>query len=352
MRCLTLLDGLRKLSGDIEVLFVCRAHSGHLADSIRERGYHVELLPSGSSLNLSEVKGEHASWLGELSCIDADQTSNAIQAHFGAKADWLIVDHYGIDKDWHRQLRDRTNHLMVIDDLANRQYDCDLLLDQTYGQDERAYKPLVPEHCKLLIGARYALLRPEFERARYESLKWRDQPRLNNILITMGGVDKDNATGRLLDALKVSCMPCDTTITVVMGAAAPWLKSVRQQAAALRWPVSVRVNVSNMAQLMAGCDLAIGAAGSTAWERCVLGVPTLMLVLADNQRKIAEGLECAKAAMLIENGASFDSRHLVNVLSDLEMNPLKLMEMSLAAREICHGDGVSKVARCFETGVL
>ena len=105
----------------------------------------------------------------------------------------------------------------------------------------------------------------------------------------MGGVDQGNATGRVLQALKDCALPPDCRITVVMGLTAPWLEDVRERAAQMPWPTEVVVNAGDMAQRMAESDLAIGAAGSTSWERCCLGLPTIMLVLADNQRPAAEG---------------------------------------------------------------
>src|SRR5690606_15243077 len=123
----------------------------------------------------------------------------------------------------------------------------------------------------VLCGSQYALLRPDFAALRAYSLRRRERPQLRHLLLTMGGVDKDNATGRVLQALTASELPASCRITVVMGATAPWLAEVRQLAEQLPWSTSVRVGVSDMAQLMADSDLAIGAAGATSWERCCLG---------------------------------------------------------------------------------
>ena len=128
---------------------------------------------------------------------------------------------------------------------------------------------------------------PEFAALRAYSLQRRARPQLRQLLITMGGVDKDNATGEVLTALRVCPLPADCQITVVMGTTAPWLSEVEQLARDMPWPTRVLVGVNDMARLMAESDLAIGAAGATSWERCCLGLPTAMFVLAENQKYAA-----------------------------------------------------------------
>src|SRR5690606_35975420 len=187
--------------------------------------------------------------------------------------DWLIVDHYALDARWESQQKDFCGRLAVIDDLASRPHSCDLLLDQNLGRRMQDYSHLVADNCELLIGPDYALLRPEFISARKHSLERREKPVLRNLLISMGGVDKDNVTSHVLEALKPCLLPNDTRISVVMGANAPWAGLVQQQAAMMPWCTEVVFNVDNMAQRMAESDFAIGAAGSTSWERCCLGLP-------------------------------------------------------------------------------
>ena len=119
---------------------------------------------------------------------------------------------------------------MVIDDLADRVHICDLILDQTYGRNEEDYSDYVPKNCQILLGPQYALLRPEFKQWRDYSLKRRVQPVFKQLLITMGGVDPDNITGRVLEILQQCDLPEDLSITIVMGGTAPHLKTIKQQA--------------------------------------------------------------------------------------------------------------------------
>jgi UDP-2,4-diacetamido-2,4,6-trideoxy-beta-L-altropyranose hydrolase len=353
MRCLTLADGLR--ANGAQCHFVSRAHPGHLMEVIRQRGYMVSSLVApvqqaqaaieNSALTVQESQQNqqhepaHAAWLGNTWQTDAQETTAVLAS---LQPDWLVVDHYALDQRWEEALAAHYRQLLVIDDLADRPHRCNLLLDQNLGRQLQDYAGLVPTHCQVLTGPHYALLRPEFAALRPYSLQRRQaQPTLRQLLITMGGVDQPNATGQVLQALKTCALPQASRITVVMGLTAPWLQNVRELAAQMPWPTEVVVNVNDMAQRMAVSDLAIGAAGSTSWERCCLGVPTLMAVLAENQQPGAQAMEAAHAARLI--GAVSDiARNLPLVVAELiESEPHS--RMSLAASAVTDGRGVEKV---------
>jgi UDP-2,4-diacetamido-2,4,6-trideoxy-beta-L-altropyranose hydrolase len=231
---------------------------------------------------------------------------------------------------------------MVIDDLADRPHDADLLLDQNLGRAAHDYDGLLALGTHTLIGPQYALLRPEFAQWRGYSLQRREQAQLTQLLISMGGVDKDNVTGRVLQVLQSCKLPEDLRITVVMGPHAPWLDEVRALSARMLWPTQVLVGVSNMAHLMAESDLAIGAAGSTSWERCCLGLPTLMLVLAKNQNTSASALHEAHAAVVVRCVDKI--KNSVFDLVDQDLFLVKLKSMSRAGASITDGRGASMVA--------
>lgn len=343
MRCLTLAEALRQRGASCR--FVCRDHPGNLIDLIRQRGFNVHALPFDIHWSVPENSTPtHASWLG------ADWQTDAELTKVGAgetAVDWLIVDHYALDARWERALAPHYRKLMVIDDLADRPHACDLLLDQTFGREAADYCPLVPADCHLLCGSQYALLRSEFAALRPYSLQRRDRPVLRELLITMGGVDKDNATGQVLQALRTCSLPVDCWITVVMGPTAPWLDDVKRLAQDMPWPTRVLVGVSDMAQLMADNDLAIGAAGATSWERCCLGLPTIMLVLAENQRKVAQGLEQSGGVKLINLGQSTTTQ-LRELLLSLIDDPAQLLNMTDCAAGVADGSGVDAVMRQME----
>jgi len=351
MRCLTLADALAAQGAQCH--FISRAHPGNLLELIRQRGFAVTALPvelplppANTQVASEHLKAPvHASWLGCDWQTDAEQTRLILAK---LQPDWLVVDHYALDQRWEAALRPHYKKLMVIDDLADRPHHCDLLLDQNLGRQPQDYANLVPAQCKLLIGPQYALLRPEFAALRGYSLQRRQQPVLKQLLITMGGVDQPNATGQVLQALKGCALPQDCRISVVMGLQAPWLSQVRGQAQAMPWPTEVLVNISDMAQRMADSDLAIGAAGSTSWERCCLGLPTLLVVLADNQRLGVQALQEAQAALLI--GDVSDIAMKLPLALNASVSHHRLCDMRTATAAITDGRGVDKVLKAM--GVL
>ena len=336
MRCLTFARALAEQGDRCD--FICRAHAGHLVDFIRGQGFVVHVLPLVASPNALADGTAHAPWLGASQAQDAQACQPVLQA---LQPDWLVVDHYALDARWEQAMRPHTRRIMAIDDLADRLHDCDLLLDQNLGRLAKDYGGLVSSQTQTLIGPTYALLRPEFAQWRERSLQRRVQPQLENLLITMGGADQTNATGQVLDSLTRCELPTDLRINVVMGPSAPWLAQVQAQAAAMVCPIQVLSGVSNIAQLMAESDLCIGAAGGSAWERCCLGLPTLLLILAANQQAGAMALQAHGAAWL-----AADTDQLMKQLTDL-FNPDRadaiLREMSQAAFKLTAGDGAIRV---------
>jgi UDP-2,4-diacetamido-2,4,6-trideoxy-beta-L-altropyranose hydrolase len=341
MRCLTLAAALREHGASCE--FVCRAHAGNLIEFIREQGYVVHALPKAGTAAGSTAPLAHAEWLGASWESDAEQTCAALS---GRRAAWLVVDHYALDRRWEAALRAYCDRLMVIDDLADRVHDCDLLLDQNLGRKRDDYQRLVPEASMILAGPAYTLLRPEFAEWRPYSLQRRESPALRHVLVTMGGVDKDNATGKTLTALARCDLPADCDITVVMGPHAPWLAEVKRQAAAMPFKTEVLVNVRDMERLMANSDVAIGAAGSTSWERCALGLPTLLIVLAANQEVVARALQQFGAAKVLSEPDRIVP-DLPVALARLKQSD-SLKDMAAAAASIIDGRGVQRVLEILE----
>lgn len=334
MRCLTLADALRLEGADCT--FICRGHTGHLVDLIRGRGHQVMMLAASDSLQTEQSHETlaHAAWLGTDWATDLTDTQRAIGSR---TVNWLVVDHYALDHRWEKAMRPFCHQLMVIDDLADRMHDCDLLLDQNLGRTTEDYHPLVPHDATTLIGPRYALLRPEFAAMRENSLARRKQPQIQHVLITLGGVDKDNLTGEVLQTLRICNLPTDLRITVVMGPHAPWLSNVQAVATAMPRPTQVLVNVNDMARLMTDSDLVIGAAGGTAWERCSLGLPSLVITAAQNQ--------CSGALALQKNGAAYlieSTRDIAALIENPRLSgsqPTWLQQLSSAAAAITDGNG-------------
>ncbi|WP_348815917.1 UDP-2,4-diacetamido-2,4,6-trideoxy-beta-L-altropyranose hydrolase [Halomonas sp. H10-59] len=341
MRCLTVAKTLQ--SAGAQCYFLSREHLGHLCDLIEEHGFFTYRLPTPGLTDRATTSGRegptHARWLGTTWEQDAVHCRSILTE---LSPDWLVVDHYALDVRWEAAVLPLQSRLFIIDDLADRPHCADLLLDQNLGRRAADYSRLLMKDCQLLVGPAFALLRSEFSELRKFSLARRNrETRLKRLLITMGGVDKDNVTGLVIDALKFCKLPDDIEITVVLGATAPWLKEVNASADQLPWSINVVSNVPDMARRMAEADLAIGAAGSTSWERCCLGLPTLMLVLAENQRPIARALNAAGAAISLSTTDRL-FYELPDCLYKVQA-PGVLSKMSSLSAKLTDGEGVKKL---------
>ena len=319
MRCLALADELEKQNHN--VTFICRELKGNLIKSIEHR---VLILPIDKDFQSDDL---YLSWLGATQEQDAKQTIQVIHDN----ADLLIVDSYALDEVWHKQLKPHIKKIMVIDDLADREFDCDVLLNQNLGSQKEDYQGQVPNNCKLLLGCDYALLRSEFAKFRERAIeKRKNTTEIKNILISMGGSDKNNVTYDVLQQLDD-----DFNVVVVLGGASQHKKMIKEYVKNKSIKVKVIVNADNMAELMLKADLAIGAGGTTSLERCCLGLPTLLYVLSVNQRVIAENLENLGAVITVRNLQD----NLRTMLNDFKL----WHEMSDKGQSICDGTGASKV---------
>lgn len=275
MRCLTLADALKQRGAHIR--FVSCGLLVYLRDMLSAKD--MELVSLGSdAIPYPADDLAHASWLGSSQAQDAQVT---IQALSGQVWDWLVVDHYALDARWESALRETAKKIMVVDDIADRQHDCDVLLDQNFYADmQTRYADKVPAHCQLLLGPRYALLRDEFRKLRGQ-VKPRTGP-VKRILVFFGGVDADNYTGQAIEALSEIDIR-GLYVDVVIGALHPCLEKIK--VACVQHGFICYVQTEKMAELIAAADLAIGAGGSATWERCCLGLPTLVFCTAVNQQK-------------------------------------------------------------------
>lgn len=349
MRCLTLADALAAEGHGCH--FLCHALEGHLADAIIARGHRVHWLGGPDDAPFTPRPGDplHAHWLPTLWETDAAQSAQILAA---LRPDWLIVDHYALDRRWQQAAAPAGTQILAIDDLADRPHAAHLLLDQNLGRRAADYDGLLPDHAIRLIGPAHALLRPDFAAWRPASLARRAEVTIpRRLLISLGGVDAGNATGAVLDVLAHCPLAGDCAVDVVMGAHAPWLDAVRAQAAAMPCPTQVLVNVADMAELMATADLAIGAAGGTSWERCCLGLPTLILTLADNQRPAATALDAAGAGILLGASDGDDWRErLTQALAATQTDAALLQHLSAHAAAICDGGGTAQLCQFLATG--
>ena len=329
MRCLALAQALK--DNKVNVEFICRKHKGSLIDKIRSNRLNVHEL---EVLEEADDKLAHSHWLGATQQQDADDCIEILKSE---KIDWLIVDHYALDEQWQKKLKPYYEKLMVIDDLADRKHQCDILLDQNFGRSLQDYKELVPTSSKLLMGSKYALLRPEFEKYRQYSLNRRKDEKFKKLLVNMGGTDTDNITGKVIERLQIAKLPKDVEITIVMGKTAPHLSNIITSVNKLPYGSEVKVDVDNMAELMANADIAIGASGATTWERCCLGLPTIQLITAYNQEFIASKLNKINAIKLVE---------IDDVVENLENFQYWMKSTGESASKVTNGSGIKSVLEC------
>lgn len=259
-----------------------------------------------------------------------------------AGADWLIVDHYGLGAAWEAEQRGWAKRILAIDDIADRRHDCDILLDQTFGREAEDYDSLVPDRCRVLAGSDYALLRPTFARARAGSLARRAAAgALRRILVSLGATDPDNHTAAVLEGIAESGLAL--AVDVVLGSGAPHLEAVRRACAELPLQASLHVDTEDMPRLMTAADLAVGAAGTSTWERCCLGLPALLVVIAENQRRVAQAVSAAGAAQLLSGPRSALAGQVAAALRDLAADPAALQALGRRAAAICDGRGADRV---------
>lgn len=327
MRCLALADMLAARTA--RVTFVAAAMLPGLADRIRAGGYRFERITPAAD------DADDADWDSRVLPARAQRDDARATLAAAGAADLTIVDHYRLDAEWERAVR--PGRLLVIDDLANRPHDCDILLDQTFGVSAHRYAGLTNADCTLLTGSAYALLRPEFAAARPAALRRRRDARtLERILISLGSTDIGRITERTVSALLEAGMDC--ALDVVLPASAPSLPPLRARAQADP-RISLHIDSDAMADLMSGADLAIGAAGTTSWERCCLGLPTVTLILADNQREVARQLAAAEAAIAVATPQEAAARAVA-----LAHDPAPLGRMVAACAAIVDGGGTPRVA--------
>lgn len=333
MRCLTLADALRQRGARIR--FVSRGLPNHLHDMLRVRNMEFAPLYGAVTAEASDDLA-HSNWLGTSQAQDA---SDSAQALADRKWDWLVVDHYALDARWESALRGTAQKIMAIDDLADRKHDCDVLLDQNYYRDmQTRYAGKVSEHCRMLLGPRYALLREEFR-----ELRTQVKPRIGEvkrILMFFGGVDACNHTGLAINALSGLDVK-GAEVDVVIGAQHPQRTEIEQACATQGY--ACHVQTSRMAELMAAADLAIGAGGSAIWERCCLGLPALSICTAVNQRK--QIADAAEAGMLYALSGAGDLVDMFRRHARCLMENLPLLRLtSKTAMDFVDGMGAFRVS--------
>lgn len=337
MRCLALASALRER--EVRVSFVCREHPENLCNLI-ERDFRVYRLPPGGRRTTSAASNVYSEWLGASWREDAADTTAALN-HWRIRPGWLIVDHYAIDHRWETALRPSVERIMVIDDLADRDHDCDLLLDQNVGASAHGrYANRVPSGCGLLLGPRYGLLN-----ASYADLRHHISPRhgaIGRLFIWFGAADHGNLTGRVLAAVSTLELK-DIELDVVIVSGSPHEETIRAQAKRLN-RCRIHSGLATLAPLMAEADLAIGAAGTASLERLCLGLPTVVITLAENQRPGAMAMSERGLIRWLGDQDEVDEASVAGILRELFAEGID-PKWSRRCLDAVDGNGSARVAR-------
>lgn len=310
-RCLVLADALVEAGWDIA--FVCSAGAAAVVPALAQRGYR----------QIEPVVFEEAGRAPGFACA------------------LLVVDDYRLDATFESACRPWAERILVIDDLADRPHDCDVLLDQSPGRRADDYAALVPAGCEFLLGPSYALLDRRFREMRRQR---RPIGKVERVFVNFGTTDMADATSVALEALRAAKL--DAPVDIVLGAAAPHLAAIRAQIDGGGLPAMLHVDVDDMATVMMQADLAIGAGGVGALERCALGLPSLILTVAENQLANAAALAAAGAARYAGDIGAVSVEDIAADLQALAADEAARRAMSAAAVSLADGLGAARVRAC------
>jgi len=302
-----------------------------LAEKLHDVGWRVQFAVNEAAIDLIKIP------YSDLLVIPNDLSEADEASYFGKLGicvDLLIVDHYQRGETFERCANRWANQIFVIDDLCNRKHLCDFLLDQTVGRDHNAYKDLVPPECVSFMGPDFALLRTQFIKARFFPKKLSAANKRFHIIVSLGGTAPTQLTERVVKAIVSSNIMA--TIDVVAGAS---------EALSIQETINIKLHrkVSDMARLLVRADLAIGAAGGTALERCCLGLPSLLISTAPNQLSNINGLENAGAGVYLGAEATISEEKIVKALTEIVQDKKKLEHMARSSAAVCDGLGAWRI---------
>lgn len=317
VRCLTLADALAREGWS--VVFACGAGALEAVPQLGRSKFAVHILDDDDRLR-----------------------PQALLRTWPTGPDLLVVDHYGLDAEYERHCRAWAKRILVIDDLADRPHDADVLVDQTAGRSPGDYRRLLPSGAVVLAGSAFALVRPEFAQRREDALKRQEAGHaLSRIHVSFGFGDPGTGAALALDGILGSRLDVDVDVVLASGAAQR--RMVEERIALRPDRFRLHVDVADMAGLLAEADLAIGGGGTTAWERCCLGLPTVLVAIADNQLQVCEALRQAGAAVALGALADVDAGMMAAALIRLAHDPAERSAMARKAAVLCDGLGTRRV---------
>lgn len=330
-RCLSLVQALSEAGA--QAVLVCRALDSVAAQILAKTNMAVRWLPAApTSFTADPDAPPQAVWAGVPQTQDAQETVAILG---GARLDWVAVDHYAFDARWHQVVRDALGcRLLVIDDTADRALDADALLDHNWVADHRAkYAHRLQREPLWLCGPRFAMLAPAYRMAP----RYGFHEKVRSIGIFMGGTDPGSVSACALAACRAAGF--SGPLEVVSTSANPHLDELRRICHADP-AATLTVDEPDLARFFARHDLQIGAGGGATWERCCIGVPSVIVAFASNQKGIVDAMGSLGVAV----GSSPDALHLAHSVHALIEQPELRRDMAVSSRELVDGFGALRVA--------
>jgi UDP-2,4-diacetamido-2,4,6-trideoxy-beta-L-altropyranose hydrolase len=334
MRCLALAEELRTRGS--EITFFSRDLSGNISDSIKDREFNLKILKAPKS---SPSRNEnYLDWL-EVSVQEDQKEMLSLVKGATPTETCLVVDHYALDSKWEAPFKKLGLRILVIDDLANRNHDCNLLMDQNYFSDPQTrYRQRVSSDCQLYLGPEFSLLRKEFQTLGKTS---RNREKIEKLLVFFGGIDLTGETEKTLQAL--SLLKNQIQVDLIIGSKNPNREKIENLAKNLK-TVKCHVQTPHLAKLMFEADLALGAGGSSTWERCCMGLPSFVISVAENQTETSAQMGKRGYSVFLGSHEEVSAKQLAAALDEAISQPKKILEMGKKSRELVDGMGCAKIA--------
>ena len=326
MRCLTLVKSFKKEIH--KIYFISNQLSNHQTKILKKYNFKFFKINGYTKIHNKKIKKK---------LIDEDiRNSIKIIRNYKNHQNWLLIDHYGIDHTWEKSFRRDVDKIIVIDDLADRKHDCDILIDQNYfiGNKNR-YKSLVPSFCNQLIGSKYSIIRTEFSKSRN---KLKQKNKMERIMVSFGGSDPNNETKKVLLAL--NSLKMNLNVDVIVGKNNPNKKEIKK-ICLKNSNFHYYEQIKDMAKFMKKADFSIGGGGSMIWERCYMGLPSIVTILDDNQREITKEMD--RLGCLVSIG-DYKKVSIKDYQSEIiKMNIEKIKRMSKQCMTIVDGNGIKRI---------
>lgn len=319
------------LEYDVKCSFFVRNISKNLLNLLNETFEVVSL--NGFDQNFNP-KNQYERWLGVGQMFDANQfIFQTKQTDFQA----VVVDHYGLDYKWELKVGEIFENIMVLDDLANREHQCKILVDQSIGRTAACYQTLVPEDCNLLLGPTFALLRDEFLRTSNCTKKKKFE-----ILLNFGGADKDNYTAHVLSMIDAISNEDQYSIKIIIGKDYPFKKELIKKVKNSKNNIQLVENPENIAKEISECMISIGAGGVSLLERSALGIPSILYSIVENQVHICREYVNRDLGFWVHRDEATEKKKLKSAISTL-LADQNLLNKSKLNMQFVDGGGVNRV---------